>query len=440
MSDGKIGLPESVSMAVGGMVGGGIFAVLGVVAGTAGTLAWIAFIVAGIVAASAGYSFNRLNDLTDEPSGPIRFVEQFTGRTTLAGMTGWTFIFGYVGTMAMYAFAFGGYFTELVGVHTVAALPLRPVVSVLTVALFVGLNTAGAHASGRTEDVLVGLKVAILLLFGLGGLYFGFTHGKIESGFSQFSVGPLVAAAISFVAFEGWELLMFDQGSIRDPESTVKKAIYISIATATFLYVIVAVVTTNLVAPAQIKAHAETSLAIAAKPFLGHLGFLLISVAALFSTGSAINATLFSASRLSTELATEDFLPNAINRSGGEPVRALLVLGALTAIFTFFGSLDGITSFASLAFITIFGLVSALAFRERDSAVVTWLVPAIGAIGASATVLALLWHLYTAEPNVFGTVVLIGIAVIGVEVLYFEHEPLVEEATHLEQEVEETIE
>ena len=426
MSDPKLGLPEAVSMAIGGMVGGGIFAVLGVVAGAASTLAWLAFVVAGVIAACAGYSFNRLNALTEEPTGPIAFVERFTGRTKLAGMVGWTFIFGYVGTMAMYAYAFGGYFDELVGVHSIAGLPMRPVVSVLVVVAFVGLNTLGAHASGRTEDLLVALKVAILLLFGLGGLYYAYTRGAVSSGFAAFGVGPLVAAAISFVAFEGWELLFFDQDSVEDPQTTVGRAVYLSIAIATGLYVLVAVVTTNLVSAQVIQQHAETALAIAARPFLGQVGFVLISLAALFSTGSAINATLFSSARLSKQLATEDLLPSQIEAGGGEPVRALLVLGGLTAAFTFFGSLDGITSFASLAFITIFGLVSLLAFRERASAT-SAVVPAVGVVGALATVAALLWHLWSAERGVFWSVVLIAVAVVAVELLYFERGALVEE-------------
>ncbi|MFB6085375.1 MAG: APC family permease [Halodesulfurarchaeum sp.] len=435
MSSESVGLTESVSMAVGGMVGGGIFAVLGVVAGAAGTLAWMAFVVAGVIAASAGYSFTYLNRLTTDPSGPIAFVEQFTGRTTLAGMTGWTFIFGYVGTMAMYAFAFGGYFVELVGVQSLVGLPARAIVSLVVVASFVGLNVLGAHSSGRTEDVLVGLKVAILLLFGGGGLYYGLTHQGIASGFAQFGVGPLIAAAISFVAFEGWELLLFDQDSIRDPEATVRKAVYISIAVATGLYVLVAVVTTNLVSTQVIQQHSETALAVAAQPFLGHLGFVLISLAALFSTGSAINATLFSSARLSKQLVSEDFLPNQLRGNGdGEPVRALLVLGALTAVFTFFGSLDGITSFASLSFITIFGAVSYLAYRERTSLRST-VIPLVGTVGAIATVLALLWHLYAAERGVFGTVVVIAVAVISVELLYFDREHIERDLRELESEV-----
>ncbi|MFB6174755.1 MAG: APC family permease [Candidatus Nanohalobium sp.] len=432
----KVGLKEAVSMAVGGMVGGGIFAVLGVVASSAGPLAWMAFIVSGVIALASGYSMIRLNSLTEGKDSPITFIHKFTGSKELAGMTGWTFLFGYIGTMAMYAFAFGGYFEELAGIQHVLGFPLRPVISLLVVVIFVGLNVLGAHASGETEDILVLLKVIILLVFGLGGLYYGFTHGMIGLGFANFGFGPLIAAAISFVAFEGWELLLFDQDSLRNAEETLKKAIYASILIATFLYVIVAVVTTNLLTPSVIAKNAETALAIAAKPFLGSVGFVLISLAALFSTGSAINATLFSSARLSRKLVSDKLLPAELRGSGDEPVKSLLALGGLTAAFTVLGSLNAITSFASLAFITIFGAVSFLAFREGDS-LVTRAVPLLGFVGSVSTVLALLYHLRTAEPEVFSSVILIAIGVISAELLYFERDEIEEEVKDVEEEVEE---
>ncbi|MFC6723014.1 APC family permease [Halobium palmae] len=431
----KIGLMESVSLAVGGMVGGGIFAVLGVVAATAGTLAWLAFVASGLIAFCAGYSFVRLNSLLDDHAGPITYVAHFTGNTKLAGMTGWTFIIGYVGTMSLYAYAFGGYFVELVSLKAVPAvgLPLRPVVTLAAVVVFVGLNVLGARSSGRTEDVLVGLKVLILLVFGVGGLYYGYSTGKLTVGLSNVGFGPLIASAIAFVAFEGWELLAFDQDSIRDPEETVRKAIYISIGFATFLYIVVAVVTTNLVDAQTIQQNAETSLAIAARPFLGSAGFLLISVAALFSTGSALNATLFSAARLSKKLVSNDFLPCELTSEGDEPVRPLLVLGVLTAGLSVLGSLNAISSFASLAFITLFGAMSFLAFRHRGGALPTTVIPAIGALGAAATIVALIYHLATTEPDVFGTVLVLVVAVIGIELLYFEREPILAEITDVER-------
>ena len=433
MSDG-IGLAESVAIAVGGMVGGGIFAVLGVVAATAGTLAWLSFLVSGVVAACAGYSVVRLNDLLAATGGPITYVERFTGRTTLAGMTGWTFVVGYVGTMSLYAYAFGGYFVELFGIDTVpgVGLPLRPLVTLAAIAVFVGLNAVGARASGQTEDVLVGVKVGILLVFGGGGLYYGYANGELTSGLANVGVGPLLAGAIAFVAFEGWELLAFDQDSIRDPERTLGRAIYVSIAFATALYVLVAVVTTNLVSAAAIEAHAETALAIAARPFLGSVGFVLISVAALFSTASALNATLFSAARLSRTLVVVEFLPTQLTGEGDEPVRALVVLGGLTAGLSVFGSLNAISSFASLSFVTLFGAMSYLAFGQREAALATAVVPAVGCLGAAATVVALVYNLATTEPGVLAVVVALTLAVVGVELLYFEREPLREELRELE--------
>ncbi|MFB9804185.1 APC family permease [Haladaptatus pallidirubidus] len=442
MASQKIGLGESVSMAVGGMVGGGIFAVLGVVAVTAGTLAWLAFVVAGIIALSAGYSFVRLGYLSENGDGPLTYIERFTGSTNLAGMVGWTFVVGYVGTMAMYAFAFGGYFVELVGVESLAGIPARPLVSATVVAAFVSLNALGAHASGRTEDALVGLKILILLLFGFGGLYYGFTRGEIRSGIAAFGTGPVVAAALSFVAFEGWELLLFDRDSIRNPDETIRTAIYLSIVGVTGLYVIVAVVTTNLVSTTVIQQNPDTALAMAAKPFLGQIGFALISVAALFSTGSAINATLFSSSRLLDSMVSEEYLPAQLGGDDGhEPVRALVVIGVLTVGFTVFGNLDGISSFASLAFIVIFGGASYLAFRTRHVGATTGstIVPAIGSLGAAATVGALLWHLYTNQGSVFWTVVIIVVVVVTVELLYFERKPIEDDLSAVESSVEDVV-
>nr|WP_246998348.1 APC family permease [Halosolutus gelatinilyticus] len=421
-------------MAVGGMVGGGIFAVLGVVAARAGRTTWLAFVVSGVIAFCAGYSALRLNAQAEGQLNPIAYVEAFTGRTTLAGMIGWTFIIGYVGTMSLYAFAFGSYFVELVGIHTVFGIPLRPLISLLAVGTFVGLNIAGAHASGRTEDVLVGLKVLILLGFGVGGLYYGFRHGAIHSGLSNFHGETLLAAAIGFVAFEGWELLLFDQESIENPKKTIRTAIYASIVSVTAIYVLVAVVTTNLVDAGTIQQQSETTLAVAAEPVFGAIGFLLISIAALFSTASALNATLFSSSRLSRMLVADDLLPTRFQGGTDEPVRPLLILGALTALFSVFGSLNAISSFASLSFVTIFGGFSLLAFRERTSPL-TAVLPAVGCLGAIATIVGLLYYLYTSEPTVFVTVIALSVVVVGIELLYFERKPIVTDVEGVERQI-----
>ncbi|GGM67062.1 amino acid transporter [Halarchaeum rubridurum] len=427
----RIGFAESVSLAVGGMVGGGIFAVLGVVAANARSAAWLAFVASGALALCAGYSFVRMiHESDDDLAGPVDHVAEFTGERWLAGVVGWVFTFGYVGTMAMYAYAFGSYGLQLVGVETVLGVPARPLVSALGVAAFVGLNVVGARASGRAEDALVAAKVGILLVVGVAGVYYGYTQGTLDSGLHHVGGGVVSAAALSFVAFEGWELLTFDLDSIENPEETVRKAIYASIVFTTLLYVLVAVVTTNLLSPATITAHAETALAYAAEPVFQEAGFVLVAVAAVLSTASALNATLFSAAHLSQQVADAAHnVPGAgddepVTSSVGQgrtsaddgsesPVRALLVLGTLTAILTVYGSLDSITSFASGAFISIFGVISAVAYTRRDS-LVSAVVPAVGALGSLVAVLALFWHLHRSDPDVLATVATIWAVVLAV--------------------------
>lgn len=190
---------------------------MGVVAAGTGTAAGIAFAVAEVIALCAGYSFVRLNNARRELRSPIDQIEEVSESRQLAGMVGWLLMSGCDGTMAMYAFAFGSYLTELVSLSHLFGIPARSVLSVGGVAPFGGLNLLGAHASGGAEDALLAAKVAILLLFAGGGLYYSVTHGTVASGFDALSVGALMAAAIAFVAFEGWELLLFDQNSIENP-------------------------------------------------------------------------------------------------------------------------------------------------------------------------------------------------------------------------------
>ncbi|MFB6303004.1 MAG: amino acid transporter, partial [Haloferacaceae archaeon] len=105
MAQESLGLTEGVSIALGGMIGGGIFAALGVVAQMTRDATWFAFVLAGLVALCAAYSYSVLNDLSDGQGGAVTFVQCFLENSTLAGMTGWTLLFGYVGSMAMYAYA-----------------------------------------------------------------------------------------------------------------------------------------------------------------------------------------------------------------------------------------------------------------------------------------------------------------------------------------------
>ncbi|EMA33685.1 APC family permease [Haloarcula japonica] len=448
MGESDLGLAAAVSIALGGMIGGGIYAVLGVVAQITMAATWAAFVLAGVVALCAGYSYNALNSLRDAHGGSVSFVQCHLGNTTLAGMVGWTLLFGYIGSMAMYAFAFAEFAIALGLPDGVVGLPMRPVVSVLAVAAFVGLNLLGAGSTGAVENVLVALKLSILVAFGILGLVYayGFSATPVDLGLDRLtSADPIVAAAISFVAFQGWQLLFYDQESIEDPAETIRKAVYISIPVAVAVYVLVGIVTVTLVPDAltstphvALKDAAATMLS----PYgLASLGAALLSMSALFSTGSAINATLFSAAHFAKGMLTDDLLPDHIGdaEADGVPERTVVLIGAVTAAFAAVGSLNAITSFASLSFIIIFGAMSALALRQRDSDAVHPVPPAVGAVGALGFFPLMLQNLWTREPGTFYMVVVIACAVIAVEVLYFEREYLEREVARIEATVPESV-
>ncbi|WP_423747197.1 hypothetical protein V5735_21460 (plasmid) [Haladaptatus sp. SPP-AMP-3] len=251
------------------------------------------------------------------------------------------------------------------------------------------------------------------------GFLFGASNGGIHTGLDSVSFAPIMVAAMSFVVFQGWQLLMYSQGTIEDHSDTNPTAIYLSIPTAVFIYIGVAIVTTSIVGVA---------LATAASQFGGYWGKLVISLSALFSTASAINATLFTSAQFSDRLIENGLLPKKLDASSpdefhvGEdlPKRIILVLGVLTAAFTVVGSLEGITSFASLTFIVVFGGTSFLALTQRDHEDVSAIPPAIGLVGTVFFLPTMLWHLFSAQRGVFYTVAALAVVSVTVELAYFE--------------------
>jgi amino acid transporter len=436
MGEEKLGFAGATAIGLGGMIGGGVFSVLGVVAKIAGAASWAAFTAASLVSMCAAYSYLKLNDVGDVRGGSVSLIEEFVDNATLAGMVGWTLLFGYIGAIAMYAFAFGSFAEKLFNLQTLAGLPFRPLASVLGVGLFVGLNVLGARATGTSEEVLVALKVVILFGISAWGLWYGFKQSQLQFGFGRMaSTNFVTAIAVSFVSFQGWQLLMYDQDNIADPKSTLPKAVFVSIVGAIVIDSMVAILVTSLVETSVIANRPEVAVAVAVRPFLGNAGFVAVAIAALFSTGSAINGTLFSAANFAQGMLSDDLLPDRFGDSDadGAPERTVLGLGVVAAAFTAYGSLEAITSFGSLAFLVVFGAMSYLAFRERDEDAISPVVPALGVLGTTAFFPLLLYHLWSGQRQVFYAVVLITVAVVGVEVLYFERDELAEGVRSVEK-------
>jgi amino acid transporter len=298
------------------------------------------------------------------------------------------------------------------------------------------LNLLGAGSATSVERYLVFVQAGIIAVFGVWAFFFGFSNQNLTIGLSEFGINAFIAASVSFVSFEGWQLQLYSQGEFENPKQTLKKGIFISIAIAAFIYILVGFVITSLLPPATIGAQPEAALLFASLEINRWLA-LAVGISALVATSSAVNSTLFNSAIFAGSLASQEILPEEMGSHGNRtvPIRAVVIIGALTALFTSFGSLEAVVEFASLMYIVVFGSVCALALLYRDEANISSIPPIIGVVGCVFFFFALLWFLYTRLYSVFVLVVAIAVVVFAIEALYFERSSIEKGVQDIEQDL-----
>jgi amino acid transporter len=404
----KLGWNAAWSMAVGGMIGGGIFSVLGVVVEHAREYAAVSFVLGGLVALATADSYVRLAHREGRGGGAFTYVRSL-GRRELAGSLAWVLTFGYVLTMSVYAFTFGHYLGEVLGV---GPFVIRAAAVAIIVA-FVAVNAIGVRASGSVEVFTVWAKVIVLVGLAIIGLA-AWNPSALNDGVEAPGVvGVLVGAATVFMAYEGFQLVTYDYDDIRSPERTIGMAIIPAVIAVTGIYVVVAIGTGFLIGAESIVENREVALAIAGDEALGAWGKVIVSFAALFSTASAINATLFATARLARDVADDHQMPGwlAAETPKGVPFNAIGILGLSAAVLAAVGSLGALVEAASLIFLVTFAVVNVVAAVELDGRRWAALLGAGGATGAAAVLIV---QLGTETPlhlaGIVGVVVAIVVA------------------------------
>ncbi|MFB6294613.1 MAG: APC family permease [Candidatus Nanohaloarchaea archaeon] len=453
MGDGKLGLKEVVAMGVGGMVSGGIYAVLGVAMKQAGNAVPVSYILAGAITLLTAYSYIKLTLYYGENGGAFSFIEHAVDNSHVAGFFGWVLVTGYVGVMAMYAFAFGAFLLEGLRATTPLIYPavVRPMLSISIVALIVGVNMAGVKLSGLYEDVMVYIKIIILLSLAVLGIVFFDGNPLSLNFFDKGLVSPVAGFAIIFVSYEGFQLLTYDYNDIADVERNLKLGMYTAIILAILIYVSVSFMATLQLTPQQLIQHSEVALAAAVSniPLLGRIGFALVIVSAIKSTSSGINATLFGTSRLAHRIATEKEMPRVFSfrNQEGIPIYALLIMGTATAVFAALGSLEQITEFGSVAFLIADSAANFANLRLYEETGSHPLIPAVGLLGTLVALPIVVWHLFTTEPHILASIAAIFAVLLVIEFIHMERETMewvangvAADVEEVEEEIEEEVE
>ena len=347
----SIGLWAAVSIGIGAMIGAGIFSILGVGGQIAGNALYISFTIGGIVALLTAYSYSKLGVRYPSAGGPAEYLVQGFDDGILSGGFSILLWVGYVFGLALYSRAFGEYAKTFLpaGAPSIWA----NVFAIAVIFVFTAINFIGAKAVGRSEKFIVAVKVAILLVFVGTGLFF--IHPELLS----LSLWPsasaiLFGAAVVYVAYTGFNLITNAAEDMDNPQKTLPQALYLSVIIVILIYVSVSlIVVGNLPIPALISAR-DYALAQAAQPFLGTIGFKIIAIAALFSTASGINATLYGGANVSYMLARDGELPPIFERKlWGRGTEGLFITAGLTILFANFFDLSGIAMLGSSSILLI---------------------------------------------------------------------------------------
>jgi len=400
MSDAKeekLGYWEVTAIGVGGMVGGGIFAVLGLSVDLTGGGAPIAFLIAGIVALVTSYSYARLSVAFPSQGGTVSFLDRAYGPGLLTGSANVLLWISYIVMLSLYAYAFGSYGASLFPADS--SLPWKHILITGAVVAITGLNLLNAKLIGEAEDWIVLIKLVILILFIAVGVW-GVDAARLAPSAWSSPLGLVAGGMIIFLAYEGFELIANTAQDVRDAHRTLPRAFYSSVGFVILLYVLVAVVTVGTLPVATIVDAKDYALAEAAKPSLGQTGFLLIAIAAMLSTASAINATVYGAARLSYMIAKDGELPEVLERKAwGRPIEGLLITSGVTLLIANLADLSSMSTMGSAGFLLIFAAVNGANARlAKDTHSKRWL--SLIGVGLCLSALgSLLWQTANSSPG-----------------------------------------
>jgi amino acid transporter/nucleotide-binding universal stress UspA family protein len=415
-----LGLFDAVMIGLGAMIGAGVFVLTGIAAGEAGPAAIVAFALNGIVTTFTAFSYAELASAIPEAGGGYSFVKRAMPGS-LGFLAGWMLWFAYTVACALYAVGFGGYFLELLGSYwpaahrtLVEALGQQWTIAAITFlisAFFISLNVMGADVTGKAENVVTMSKVVVLGIFIAFGLAALFRRPDAAAAFRPLFPkgfgGVAVAMGLTFIAFEGYDLIATVSEEIKEPTKNIPKATFISLWAAVIIYFFILLVSIGAVdasrfavygqTPDQLPAelgieapldpqdpeintsweilgiYKETGIVRAAENFMPDFGVALIVLGGLFSTMSALNASVLASSRVGFSMGRERMLPGSlgtIHPRRRTPHIAVLVTGFLIVAMAVGLPLEVVGSGASLMFLLSFALTNAamilIRIREPD--------------------------------------------------------------------------
>lgn len=362
-----LGVPELIAIALGGMVGGGIFTILGISVSMIGVYTPLAIIIGGMIASLAAYSYIKLGVYYKDEGATYSFYKRtFPESKFAASLIGWWIVFGYISTLALYAYTFASY--AISGFDFADNEWMRKLVAGAVILTFALINIWSVKGMGKIEDIMVYTKLVILAIISFVLINNGQTTIPVllENSDDNSLLSILVVASITFVAYEGFQLVIHAVDEMETPEKNIPKAIYSAIFIAIIIYIVISLGAILAIPFEEIVQNREYALAAGANNVLGHWGTDLVILGALLATSSAISGTLFGASRLMGVIAKDSYLPKYLTKKINHiPVYAILTMSMLAFLLVLAGGLELILEFGSVTFLLVSLLMAYANYKIR---------------------------------------------------------------------------
>ena len=397
--DKSLGLLELIAIALGGMIGGGIFTVLGISVSMIGVFTPIAFIIGGVLAMLASYSYIKLGVFYKDEGATYSFYKRtFPSSPFAASLIGWWVIFGYISTLALYAYTFASY--AISGFEFAHNEWIRKSVAGFIILVFTLVNLWSVKGMGKVEDLMVYTKLIILTIIS----FILINHANttlptlMQNNGDTTLLSILVVASLTFVAFEGFQLVINAVNEMESPQKNIPRAIYGAIILAITIYVILSLGAILTIPFTDIIKNEEFALAAGADKILGHWGTDLVIIGALLATSSAISGTLFGASRQMSVISQDGYFPSFLTkRTNNIPTYSIITMASLAFSLILIGNLKVILEFGSVTFLLVSFLIAFANFKIYKQTNSSLFITIVAMIGLALGTIFIVYYEYITQ-------------------------------------------
>ena len=357
-----LGLAECIFFGTGSILGAGIYAIVGKVAGFSGNMVWLSFLIASFTALMTAFSYAELSSMYPKSGGEYVYVKEAFNEK-IGAIIGIIISINGMVSGATVSIAFAGYFSELLDVN-------MRIASVGIIGLVWLVNVTGIRQSSVVNIIFTLIEMSGLALVIYVALpYFGEADyfELPPEGFNH----VLLASALSFFAYIGFEEIVKLAEETKKPESTISKALFVSSAIVSVVYVTIAMLAVSAIPWEELKESKHPLSDIVDKKF-GETGATIIAVIALFSTTNTILSNMLGSSRVMINMSKEQkWLGKLayVSPKRKTPVFALIAVAVVMVSFALIGSLETVAFIANLfIFVTFMSVnVSAIVLRKKQA-------------------------------------------------------------------------